>query len=151
MGVVVPVMWRNMGPVRRVRVHTGLCGLPAWSDNTIRCVFDADSNSCLTYLAPRLGPSAVLLLHRLARQLHSQQLIWWDQVELAKCFGLGSGDTVGVNHPLWKAIVRLTMFGYLRQPPGHPEVYEVRTRIPPLSRAQVERLPIALQATAPSV
>jgi len=59
--------------------------------------------------------------------------------------------TLGVNHPLWKAITRLTRFGYLRQAPGHPDVYEVRSHIPPLSRAQVERLPMALQATAPSV
>ncbi len=123
----------------------------AWSDDTVRVAFDADSNSCLTYLAPRLGPTAVLLLHRLGRQLRSERLIWWDLPELAKCFGLGSGVTVGVNHPLWKAITRLTIFGYLRQPAGHPEVYEVRTHIPPLSRAQVERLPIALQAKAPSV
>ena len=122
-----------------------------WSDRPARAAFDADSDYCLTYLSPQLGPSALVVLHFLSRQLRSQRLIWWDLPELAKCFGLGSGDTVGVNHPLWKAIIRLTMFGYLRQPAGHPDVYEVRTRIPPLSRRHVERLPGALQATAPSV
>jgi len=129
---------------------TGAWFVP-WSGDTTRVAFDADSDDSLVYLPPRLGPTASLVLHRLARQLRTERLIWWDMHELAKGFGLGSGGTLGVNHPLWKAITRLTMFGYLRQPPGHPDVYEVRTHIPPLSRAQVERLPMALQATAPSV
>jgi hypothetical protein len=137
-------------PASRQTPPTGLWFTP-WSGNLLASAFDADSDQCLTFLCPRIGPSAVLILHRLSSQLRNERLIWWDLPELAKCFGLGSGDVVGMNHPLWKAIVRLTMFGYLRQPPGHPEVYEVRTSIPPLSRAHVERLPVALQATAPSV
>ena len=123
----------------------------AWSSEQPHCAFDADSNSGLTYLLPVLGATATLLLHRLGSQLRAERLIWWELGELAQHFGLGSGQAVGVNHPLWKATVRLSMFGYLRQPVGHPDVYEVRTRIPPLARRHVARLPIALQAKAPQV
>ena len=98
---------------------------------------------------PKLGPTATLILHRIARQLRTQRWVWWDLAELAPLFGLGYfGNAIGLNHPVRKAINRLVKFGYMRQMVGYPELIEVRTVMPPLSPHRIDQLPASLRDSA---
>ena len=121
----------------------------AWSDPPPEGGFDADSDRMIELNCPKLGPTATLLLHRIARQLRTQPWVWWDLAELAPLFGLGHvGNPIGTNHPVRKAINRLLKFGYMRQTVGYPELIEVRTVIPPLSPSRIEQLPVSLRDSA---
>ena len=121
----------------------------AWSDPPVDGGFDADSDRMIELNCPKLGPTATLILHRIARQLRTQRWVWWDLAELAPLFGLGHvGDAIGTNHPVRKAINRLLKFGYMRQMVGYPELIEVRTVIPPLSPRRIDQLPASLRDSA---
>jgi hypothetical protein len=116
-----------------------------------RIAFAADSDEALKFLTPRIGPSSVVVLHRVSRSLRDERLVWWDLRELAHACGLGHADKIRSTGLLVRTLGRLQHFAYLRQPVGYPQVCEIRTQIPPLSRRDVEHLPAGLQAEAPSV
>lgn len=84
-----------------------------------------------------LGPSATLLLRRLAAGLEAEpDGFEFDPAEWALELGLGTRG--GKNSPFWRTIDRTTRFGMTRR---NAEVLAVRRRLPPLTARQVERLP----------
>ncbi|MEM9200832.1 MAG: hypothetical protein AAGC53_04205 [Actinomycetota bacterium] len=90
-----------------------------------------------------LGPSTTLLLRHFADALDSGGGV--AHVDLLDVAGqLGLGHRGGRNSPLARSIQRAIRFGAAR-PAGGPTL-EVRHRLAPLNRAQVERLPHRLQS-----
>src|SRR5687768_14306946 len=96
----------------------------AWRDPLCDDGIPADSDEALVILCPRLGPSATLMLHRLARCASSTETTWEPSVFKAT-FGLSSERTHDVAA---KAIARLARFGFVTI---RPRMLEVRTRVPP--------------------
>jgi hypothetical protein len=123
----------------------------AWAEPE-RVAFDADSDQALTYMLPRLGPSATVVLFHLARRLRGGVVNgFYDLRELGHACGFGRADVVRSTGLLVRTLARLERFGYLRQVSGQPHIVEVRTKIPPLSRCHIDQLPADMQADAPSV
>ena len=84
-----------------------------------------------------LGPSATLLLRRLAAGLEAEPDGFdLDPVECALELGLGSKG--GRHSPFWRTIERANRFGLARR---NGELLAVRRFVPPLSARQVSRLP----------
>lgn len=91
---------------------------------------------------PVLGPSTVWLLRRLADHLdRNPDGFELDLVETARSLGVGMRG--GRNSPMLKTIERCCRFGAARM--HGTTSLAVRRRLAPLTRAQVERLPEALQ------
>ncbi len=90
-----------------------------------------------------LGPSTVWLLRRLAAGLDEQpEGFDLDVAETALALGLGTRG--GRNAPLMRSLERTCRFGAAKM---HGEAaVVVRRKLPPLTRAQVERLPDGLRA-----
>ncbi|MEM9133695.1 MAG: hypothetical protein AAF962_15275 [Actinomycetota bacterium] len=89
-----------------------------------------------------LGPSATLLLRRLAHGLEVEpDGFEFDPAEWALELGLGTRG--GKHSPFWRTIDRTSRFGMTRR---NAEVLAVRRRLPPLTARQVERLPPRLRA-----
>lgn len=89
-----------------------------------------------------LGPSAVLLLRRLAKQLDScPDGFDIDPLHWAQELGLGTRG--GKHSPLWRTIDRLCRFGMAHRHAGQLSVHR---HLPPLSLRQIRRLPPHLQA-----
>ncbi len=89
------------------------------------------------YWLPVLGPSATLLLRRLAQELELEP----DGFELdpARCaLELGLGTRGGRHSPFWRTVDRTARFGMTRR---NGELLAVRRRLPPLTARQVDRLP----------
>jgi hypothetical protein len=90
-----------------------------------------------------LGPSTVWLLRLLAAGLDARpEGFELDLAETAAALGLGTRG--GRNAPLLRSLERSCRFGAARMH-GEASVV-VRRRLPPLTRAQVERLPDRLRA-----
>lgn len=90
-----------------------------------------------------LGPSTTLLVRVLADALDEYGgEATLDLTDVAAQIGVGHKG--GRNSPLARSIQRAIRFGAAR--PAGAGTIEVRHRLAPLNRAQVERLPIALQA-----
>lgn len=90
-----------------------------------------------------LGPSATLLLRRLAQRLELEP----DGFELdcaAWAQELGIGMRGGKNGPFWRAVDRTCRFGAAQRTGA---VLTVRPKLPPLTMHQIARLPEQLQAT----
>ena len=88
-----------------------------------------------------LGPSALLLLRRLATRLEaSPEGFEIEPLEWALELGLGARG--GKNGPFWRSVDRACRFGAARR---NAEVLAVRRRLPPLTLRQVERLPAHLR------
>ncbi|MDH3679746.1 MAG: hypothetical protein OEV40_07330 [Acidimicrobiia bacterium] len=84
-----------------------------------------------------LGPSAILLLRRLANGLDARP----DGFELdpaAWSLELGLGARGGKHSPFWRTVERICRFGAAQR---NGEVLAVRRRLPPLNKRQIERLP----------
>ena len=89
-----------------------------------------------------LGPSTTLLLRHLAEALDlGGGVAHVDLIDVAGRLGLGHRG--GRNSPLARSIQRAIRFGAAR--PSGSTTLEVRHRLAPLNRAQIERLPIELQ------
>ncbi|MEM8922574.1 MAG: hypothetical protein AAGD35_03660 [Actinomycetota bacterium] len=89
-----------------------------------------------------LGPSAVLLLRRLAAGLDADpEGFELDPQQWALELGLGTRG--GRHSPFWRTVDRTCRFGMARR---NGEVLTVRRRMPPLTARQVERLPDPLRA-----
>ena len=77
----------------------------AWIDPICDGGLPADSDEALVLLCPVLGPSATLMLHRLARYAVAGPTTWEPEV-FAATFGLASGGLAP------KALSRLSRFGF---------------------------------------
>lgn len=89
-----------------------------------------------------LGPSVTLLLRRLERGLAEHPAGF--RIELAdtaRALGLGAGTSP--TSPIVRTIDRACMFGAMRR--RTVDELEVRTHLPPLTRRQLERLPLAIR------
>jgi hypothetical protein len=90
-----------------------------------------------------LGPSTVWLLRRLADGLEREpDGFVLDLPDTARALGVGMRG--GRQSPFMRSLERVCRFGAARW--QSPTELSVRRRLPPLTRAQLERLPDALQA-----
>ncbi len=99
---------------------------------------DPRSSYAETYWLPLLGPTSTWLLRRLAVEFDtSPDGFSLDTGDVARSIGIGTKG--GRNGPFHRAIDRCVRFGCAQ----HAEhgILAVRRRLPPLSRAQVNRLP----------
>lgn len=117
--------------------------IEAWSDPVIDEVgHDPRSAYAERFWLPILGPSTIWFLRRVVDQLdeepHGYSL---DLVETARSLGVGMRG--GRNSPMLKTVERSCRFGAARMHGG--SLLEVRRRLAPLSRSQVERLTTRLQ------
>ena len=110
--------------------------IAAWRDALAVGGIRADSDDALLYLSPIIGPTSVLLLHRLARGLTSDCRTSWTMHELAGSFGV-------TTSLLARSLDRLERFGLARR--FHTRI-EVRVQIPPLPTRHIDRLPDYLAA-----
>lgn len=91
-----------------------------------------------------IGPSAVLLLRRLARGLAEHPAGYsLAPADTARAIGLSGGR--GRNSAMARTIDRCRLFGLVRWP--EPEQLEVRTHLPLLSTRQLRRLPLAVRSS----
>lgn len=102
---------------------------------------DARSPYVERYWLPILGPSATLLVRRLATGL-DESPEGYEVDPAAWALELGIGMRGGRHSPFWRSLERTCRFGAARR---HGTVLAVRRRLPPLNRAQVDRLPPALR------
>ncbi len=84
-----------------------------------------------------LGPSAVLLLRRMAVLLDAQP-DGFDVDPLEWALELGLGARGGKHSPLWRTIDRLCRFGLAHR---NGPLLSVHRQLPPLTLRQVQRLP----------
>ncbi|HVN50825.1 MAG TPA: hypothetical protein VMT43_05305 [Acidimicrobiales bacterium] len=90
-----------------------------------------------------LGPSTVWLLRRLADGLEREpEGFVIDLADTARALGVGMRG--GRQSPFMRSLERVCRFGAARW--QSPTELAVRRRLPPLTRAQIERLPLPLQA-----
>lgn len=115
---------------------TDLLHIERWNDPLATGVFDSDTDEALMFLAPVLGPTSTMVLHRLARALVSGGPVCWSLTDLATTFGVSLGQ-------IDRTIDRLERFGYARR---DGFTLAVRVAVPPLTRRHIERLPAHLAA-----
>ena len=90
-----------------------------------------------------LGPSAILLLRRLAGRLEQDPAGFeLDPTEWALELGLGARG--GRHGPFWKTTERICRFGAAKR---NGQALAVRRRLPPLTRRQISRLPDHLRCS----
>jgi hypothetical protein len=106
----------------------------AWRDPVCDSGIPADSDEALVVLAPILGPSATLVLHRLSRYA-SVEPTTWEPCAFAATFGFSGSAANGLAT---KAIARLARFGFATI---GSSAMAVRTHVPTLPRRWVASLP----------
>jgi hypothetical protein len=123
-------------PVPRLAVR-------AWPDLVIDQVgHDVRSSYVEKFWLSILGPTSVWLLRRLVDGLDAAPDGY--DLDLAECATeLGLGQHSGRNSPFVRAIERCSRFGATVL--QDPATLLVRRKVPPLTRAQVERLPDRLR------
>jgi hypothetical protein len=116
-----------------------------WADPLIDAVgYDPRSPYVEEFWLGILGPSAVWLLRRLARELEAApEGCTVDVADLARSIGMAG--KAGRQSPIARTVERVVGFG-LAQRLGEDEL-AVRHRVPPLTRRQLVRLPDGLQAS----
>lgn len=125
--------------------HTTHLLFTTWNDPAVTTGIPADSDDALVWLTPILGPTATLILHRLARYLTNAPECAFTTSELAATFGLANTD--GTPSPAFaKALKRLHMFGMARTIGSHTEI---RLIIPPLPQRHLARIPTYLRNVYP--
>lgn len=97
-----------------------------------------DTDDALYYLLPTLGPTATLVLHRVARHLRYTPDITFDTADLAAQLGVGT-------HQLHNSLRRLEMFGAIRNDGDRLEVRPAKQ----LTRKMHDHLPPSLQTECP--
>ncbi len=120
-----------------------LVHISTWSDPLIdRLGHDPRSGYVEKFWLSVLGPSTVWLLRHCADVLDQQPD--GAQIDLAiAARRLGLGHKGGRNSPMARSILRACRFGAARAA-GSGRL-EVRRRLPPLNRGQIQRLPTELQ------
>lgn len=111
----------------------------AWRDPVVDALgFDPRSTYVERFWLPLLGPTSTWLLRRLAVEFDDQpDGFSLDAADCARSIGIGNRG--GRNGPFQRSIERCIRFGVARE--EDHGIIAVRTRIPPLSRAQARRLP----------
>lgn len=120
--------------------------ISAWTDPVIDTVgHDPRSAYVERFWLGVLGPSAVLLFRRLAVRFDQEpDGFRLDLASTAAALGLAANDRRNRNEPpILRSIERSCLFGMARR--TDEQSYLVRTRFPPLTRRQLERLPEAVQ------
>jgi hypothetical protein len=114
-----------------------------WPDPVVEAVgHDPRSPYVERFYLALLGPTLTFLLRRLAEGLEAwPQGFETDVADLAGSLGL-NGTPGGRHGPFERAVGRAVRFGLARP---HAGGLAVRRLLPPLSRRQLERLPVALQ------
>lgn len=120
------------------------CFIRSWIDPVVDDVgHDPRSAYVERYWLGVLGPTATWLLRRLATGLEeSPDGFVLDVDSMAR--GLGIAPSAGRNGPFARTLARLAQFGLARV---DGDGLAVRRKLPPLSRRQLERLPLELQAS----
>jgi hypothetical protein len=118
-----------------------------WADPVIDEVgFDARSPYVERYWLAVLGPSATWLVRHLADRLeHEPAGFDLDLAHAATCIGLGHRG--GRDAPFLRTVRRVCQFGAAQL--HDADVLWVRRKLPPLTRAQLDRLPESLRAEHP--
>jgi hypothetical protein len=106
----------------------------AWIDPVCDHGLPTDSDEALVILCPVLGPSATMVLHRLARYASSGPTTWEPTV-FAATFGLSKNAPTGLAA---KAVARLARFGFATV---GSTTLAVRTHVPPLPQRWLSSLP----------
>ena len=106
----------------------------AWVDPVCDSGLPTDSDEALVILCPVLGPSATIVLHRLARYTSSGPTTW-DPIVFAATFGLSKNAPTGLAA---KAVARLARFGFANI---GSTTLAVRTHVPPLPQRWLAALP----------
>lgn len=114
-----------------------------WPDPVVDALgFDPRSAYVERFWLPVLGPTSTWLLRRLAAEFDSQpDGFSLDTADCARSIGIGNKG--GTGGPFHRSIDRCVRFGLVRS--DDHDILAVRTRVPPLSRMQVRRLPRHLQ------
>jgi hypothetical protein len=106
----------------------------AWNDPVCDNGLTTDSDEALVILCPVLGPSATIVLHRLARYASTGPTTW-DPGVFAATFGLSKNAPTGLAA---KTVARLARFGFAAVGSA---TLAVRTHIPPLPQRWLAALP----------
>ncbi len=113
-----------------------------WNDELVESLgHDPRSLYVERYWTSVLGPSATLLLRRLALELEASP-DGFELDTLAWAKELGVGVRGGKNGPFWRALDRTARFGTTQRTGAN---LVVRRKLPPLNLRQIERLPPHLQ------
>ncbi len=112
-----------------------------WIDPLVDALgHDPRSQYVEQYWVAILGPSATLLIRRLAAQLDVAKTGF--VIEPSQwAVEMGLGVRGGKNSPFWRSLDRLARFGATRRAGKH---LAVRRKLPPLTLRQTDRLPPAL-------
>jgi hypothetical protein len=122
---------------------TGTIAVRPWPDPIIDTLgFDPRSLYVEQFWLGILGPSTTWLLRRLAAGLEAKPA-GFDLCLAETARALGLGDKGGRHSPFVRTLTRMCQFD-VAQAQGEG-VLAVRRKLPPLSRRQVVRLPVALQ------
>lgn len=136
----------NVSPLSELLKATTL-EFTIWHDPVVETHgIPADSDDALVWYTPVLGPTAILLLHRIARYLTQSSALSFDTVELAASVGLAHSDRKATSDGFTRAMHRLEMFGMIRTI-GH--TIHVRTILPPLAQRHMRLLPNYLRDACP--
>ena len=129
---------------RTLQFPTDELTVVAWPDPVIdELGHDPRSAYVEQFWLPILGPSTVWLLRRLADGLEREpEGFVLDLPETARALGVGMRG--GRQSPFMRSLERVCRFGAARW--QSPTELAVRRRLAPLTRAQIERLPLSLQA-----
>ena len=131
-------------PERRPEFPTPTITVEVWADPVVdRLGHDPRSAYVERFWLPVMGPSTIWFLRRIADALdRSTDGVTLDLLDTARALGVGMRG--GRNSPMMRTIDRCCRFGAARV--QGPAAIAVRRRLAPLTRANVERLPEALQA-----
>jgi len=132
-----PPQWPDSG--------TSIITVLPWTDPVIDVKgFDPRSNYVERFWLSVIGPSTLLLLRRLARGFDEhREGFTVDLADTAIALGLAPRD--GRNSPFVRALHRTEQFGLARF--ADHRTLRVRRRIPPLTRRQVQRLPLPVRSS----
>lgn len=111
----------------------------AWRDPIVDALgFDPRSAYVERFWLPLLGPTSTWLLRRLAAEFdHQPEGFSLDAADCARSIGIGNkGGRAG---PFHRSLDRCVRFDLARE--EDHDILAVRTRVPPLTRMQVSRLP----------
>lgn len=135
---------RDEPPVDGGQLPARLIVLPWFDPGLALRGVDPRSEYVERYWTGVIGPSAVLLLRRLARGLAEHPAGYsLAPADTARAIGLSGGR--GRNSAMARTIDRCRLFGLVRWP--EPEQLEVRTHLPLLTARQLRRLPLAVRAS----
>lgn len=111
----------------------------AWRDPVVDALgFDPRSAYVERFWLPLLGPTSTWLLRRLAAEFdHQPEGFSLDAADCARSIGIGNKG--GRSGPFHRSVERCVRFGLARE--DDHDILAVRLRVPPLTRAQVGRLP----------